>query len=100
MTSKTMSSMDPARSPDIPIELKIPLPLSSACSEDGDGEIQAEEIQWESQSVSEKGPHEEARPVSPNTLVNGLGGLQAHTPSAHVPSISLEDLARLVERDY
>lgn len=100
MTSVTVSPMDPPRSPDIPIELKIPLPLSSTCSEDGDGATRAEELQQEGQSDSEKGPHEEARPVSPNTMVNGLGGVEAHTPPANTPSVSLDDLARLVERDF
>lgn len=107
MTSITVSPMDPAHSPDIPIELKIPLPLSSTCSENGDGETHAEEIQSQaeeiksgSQSDGEKGPHEEARPVSPNTVVNGLGGVEAHTHSANVPSFSLDDLARLVERGH
>lgn len=100
MTSITVTPMDLAHSPDIPIELKIPLPLSSTCSEDGDGETRAEEIQLERQSDGEKGPHEEARPVSPNTVVNGLGGVEAHTPSANVPSVSLYDLARLVERGH
>lgn len=100
MTSKTMPSIDPARSPDIPIELEIPLPLSSACSEDGGGETQAVERQWEGQPASEQAPPEEARPVSPIPVVNGLGGVPARTPSAHVPSISFDDLARLVELEY
>lgn len=99
MTSITVSPMEPAHSPDIPIELKIPLPLSSTCSEDGDADIRAEEIPWGSQSDGEKGPHE-GRPVSPNTLVNGSGGVKAQTALDNVLSISVDELARLVELEY
>lgn len=100
MTSITVSPIDTGPSPDIPLELKIPLPPSSTCSEDGDGKTRAEEIQLEGQSDGEKGPHEEPRPLSPNPSVSGLGGVEAHTESANIPSVSLDDLVRLVELEH
>lgn len=97
MTSIKVSPIDSAHSPDIPIELKIPLPPSSNCSEYGYGETRAEEIQLDGQTDGGNGPREEVQPVPPNSLANRLAGVKAQTTSANVPLVSLDELARLVK---
>lgn len=85
----------------IPIELEIPLPPSRASSIYGDAEEQVETPKVNGPVLAENGTLEQGRPEYDRGLDDGTTFMDApmdsHIEMADTPSVSLDDLGRLVE---
>lgn len=96
------SSMETDHSLEIPIELKIPLPASSTCSEDGDTNIELgleNHTQTPQLLEAEERPRCKSLPAISDVLNDKSTIEDANMEVAKTRSVTLDELARLVESE-
>ena len=97
-TSVTVSPMEPQDSDDLPIELKLPLPTSSACSDAGEEKVEgvAETAQKTSEPQEEEKPLDTKDPATEEPVQVSTEPVSLGEP-LNLPYVPLDELVGLIE---